>query len=49
LHQPLLMELRPPRNQRGNQRRADATSHIAHEIDDSGDCVIFLGQFPELG
>jgi hypothetical protein len=42
LHQPGLMELRAPRNQRGDQGRSHAASHIAHEIDDSGDRVVLL-------
>ena len=36
------MELRAPRNQRGDQRRSHAASHVAHEIDDSGDRIVFL-------
>ena len=40
--QPCLMELRAPRNQRGDQGGSDTASHIAHEIDDSGDRVVLL-------
>ena len=42
LHQPSLMELRASRNQRGDQGRSHAASHIAHEINDSSDRIVLL-------
>src|SRR4029077_2543090 len=47
--QPSLMELRAPRNQGRNQGGSHAASDIAHEVNDSGDRVVFLRRNSDVG
>src|SRR5690349_8843157 len=44
----LLMKLSASREQRRHQRSSDTAPNIAHEIDDSGDCIVLLRGYPNI-